>query len=216
MHVTLKKTLLAAAVSAAIQTIATGHECPDGTEGEFFTYTGYMVDNLCWDAPNHQSPDGSFMDVNPQDHTKMCLLMPPCIASGYSILEMQADGKYAPKYSLDEASTAKAVEMVEASDKEDDFMVTIEAFDCGDTVSATRILLEGEEGGDGTEGNETCVPFTHTGYIIDNLCWDSPDHIAADGAKMDVNPEDHTKMVRKIERGMISSCIPRTAHSIHP
>mmetsp|Transcript_5548 Transcript_5548/g.11735 ORF Transcript_5548/g.11735 Transcript_5548/m.11735 type:complete len:400 (+) Transcript_5548:189-1388(+) len=137
------KALLALAISAAAPTIVAG-QCADGSVGTSLTYTGYMIDNLCWDAPNHRSPDGSKMDVNPEDHTKKCLLMPPCIASGYSILEMLDDGTYAPKYVLDEASTAMAVEMVEASDKEDDFVVTVEGVDCGDTVSVSRILLEEE------------------------------------------------------------------------
>mmetsp|Transcript_3174 Transcript_3174/g.7290 ORF Transcript_3174/g.7290 Transcript_3174/m.7290 type:complete len:310 (+) Transcript_3174:90-1019(+) len=57
---------------------------------------------------------------------------------------------------------------------------------------------EEEEEGEGTEGDAACESFTHTGYIVDNACWFAPDHIAADGAKMDVNPEDHTKMVRYI------------------
>ena len=37
--------------------------------------------------------------------------------------------------------------------------------------------------------------FTHEGYIIDTLCWQQPGHVAADGAVMDTNPEDHTRKV---------------------
>lgn len=48
----------------------------------------------------------------------------------------------------------------------------------------------------GTADGQACeAPFTHEGYIIDTLCWEMPGHVAADGAVMDVNPEDHTRKV---------------------
>ena len=47
--------------------------------------------------------------------------------------------------------------------------------------------------------------FTHEGYIIDTLCWQQPGHVAADGAVMDTNPEDHT---RKVSAVAVSSCLP--------
>lgn len=67
--------------------------------------------------------------------------MPPCIESGYSLLEMQADGKYAPKYYLDDESNAMAVQFFEDSTKENDYKVVVEGSDCGGTVAISTMAL---------------------------------------------------------------------------
>mmetsp|Transcript_3174 Transcript_3174/g.7292 ORF Transcript_3174/g.7292 Transcript_3174/m.7292 type:complete len:113 (+) Transcript_3174:1185-1523(+) len=67
--------------------------------------------------------------------------MPPCIASGYNLLEMQADGKYAPKYYLDDESNAMAVQFFEESTNEKDYKVVVEGSNCGGSVTITTMAL---------------------------------------------------------------------------
>ena len=80
--------------------------------------------------------------------------MPPCKA-GYTLLQQKDDGTYEPKYTLDETSTAQAVEWVEASTAENNFLVDIEGSVCGDVViGIDTIALASdaapEDGGDGS------------------------------------------------------------------
>lgn len=70
-----------------------------------------------------------------------CLLMPPCIESGYSLLEKQSDGMYAPKYVLDDESNAMAVTFFEESTKENGYEVTVSGSDCGGVVTISEMAL---------------------------------------------------------------------------
>ena len=81
--------------------------------------------------------------------------MPPCIASGYSILEKLADGTYAPKYVLDDESNAMAVKFFEESTKEDDYEVVVEGSDCGGTVAIATMALASDAPTDTTPPDAT-------------------------------------------------------------
>jgi hypothetical protein len=142
---------------------------------ESFSHTGCIVDDLCWEATDHVI-DNAKLDVNPEDHTKMvslsfatnlkyiewrvshfysyqstpiylqCLLMEPCVASGYSLLEQLEDGTYSQKYILDDTSNVMTVELFEASSKENDYEVVSEGSLCvGNVVTLSSITLASDK-----------------------------------------------------------------------
>ena len=79
--------------------------------------------------------------------------MPPCIESGYTILEQGDDGKYFPLYTLDAESNAMAVAFFEESSKEDGYKVVTEGFACDDgTVTLSTIALAADDEGIDEEG----------------------------------------------------------------
>ena len=84
-----------------------------------------------------------------------CLLMPPCIQSGYTILEQGADGMYFPLYTLDAESNAMAVTFFEGETKEDGYKVVTEGFACDDgTVTLSTIALAADDEGMGEDMDE--------------------------------------------------------------
>ena len=79
--------------------------------------------------------------------------MPPCIESGYTILEQGDDGKYFPLYTLDAASNAMAVTFFEEATKEDGYKVITEGFACDDgTVTLSTIALAADDEGMDEDG----------------------------------------------------------------
>ena len=74
--------------------------------------------------------------------------MPPCIQSGYTLLEQGADGMYFPLYTLDAESNAMAVAFFEGETKENGYKVVTEGFACDDgTVSLSTIALADDDEG---------------------------------------------------------------------
>jgi hypothetical protein len=70
-------------------------------------------------------------------HTKQCLVMPECVKNGYGIYTR--DNKF---YNFDEAGNRKALALVRASKKEDDFEIQVTGQIEGDTIKVESIRLE--------------------------------------------------------------------------
>merc|ERR1711935_309937 len=75
------------------------------------SYTGYLVDNFCWNMDNNTGVDKTNLGVEPERHYLHCLVLPQCKASGYSFLEASdsTPPTYTRKYTLDMAGNSKAV-----------------------------------------------------------------------------------------------------------
>lgn len=92
-------------------------------------FTGYVVDNYCWDKPNHQGIDGALLGTAPETHVLHCLTWTPCIPGGYTMLEALSepadDGStYMSKYQFDDNGDKLVVmwvnkEMMRAGDDAD-------------------------------------------------------------------------------------------------
>jgi len=94
--------------------------CPAGSCGAAVavTYSGYVVDQLCWDRCNafgkpygdKCAPDKARLLTNPEEHTVHCMIdMPPCKDSGFVMLEAGSNGMYTAKYTFDAATNAKFI-----------------------------------------------------------------------------------------------------------
>jgi hypothetical protein len=70
-------------------------------------------------------------------HTKQCLTMPECVRNGYGIYTR--DNKF---YNFDEAGNRKALALVRASKREDDFEIQVAGQIQGDTIKVESIKLE--------------------------------------------------------------------------
>jgi hypothetical protein len=81
---------------------------------ERVSYTGYIVDNSCWNLPNHHTKGNINLEVDPHLHTVKCLLAAECKKSGYNILQYHANtGKYSVKYMFDETTNYNVVGLLE-------------------------------------------------------------------------------------------------------
>jgi len=80
-------------------------------------YTGYIVDNYCWDKPGHVGIDGAKLETAPETHILHCLVWTPCKPGGYALLEpydsSTGDKLYRIKYQLHTESNAKAITFFE-------------------------------------------------------------------------------------------------------
>lgn len=84
---------------------------------------GVLIDKDCsYKAETRITPGGHLEGgmVDAYVHTKKCLLMPPCKASGYGVYTY--DQKYLP---FDAAGNQKALAFIEASKKDDDYRVEV-------------------------------------------------------------------------------------------
>merc|ERR1719229_1151073 len=94
---------------------------------------GYLIDNFCWDMPDHIAIDGSDLANDPQSHTRHCLFdIPQCVENGYGIIAKQDDGTYDYQHRFNEEDNAKIVEYLADSSKIDDFLVTVEGIYCAE------------------------------------------------------------------------------------
>lgn len=97
--------------------------------GEDAKIKGYVVDNACagrWKA------DATVDKA--KGHGVKCALMPPCAASGYSV--MTDEGKM---YKLDEAGNTKVKELLGKTKVEKGFAVNIEGTIEGDTLKVKNV-----------------------------------------------------------------------------
>jgi len=142
---------------------------------------------------NHIAIDGADLVNSPQDHSKECLLLPQCIASGYFLLTKKEDGTYDYYYNFTQGQNALALEYIEASTKENDYYIRATGKYCSanDTVIVTSI--EDASKDITTETQDGCVEQTWEGYLVDNFCWEMDNHIAIDGADLVNSPQDHSK-----------------------
>merc|ERR1712032_113995 len=114
-------------------------------------YTGYVVDNYCWDEPNHTGLDGTPLGSTPEKHVLHCMVISRCKASGYMMLEElgspASDGSlYGSKYQLDSVGDELVVEMVEAEmqrggDYPFDVKVTVTGTLTGNEVAVSKLCI---------------------------------------------------------------------------
>jgi len=88
---------------------------------------GYLVDLACGTENASKPGFGA-------KHTKSCLQMPDCAKSGYGVLT--ADQKI---IKFDPAGNKKASEFIAASNKENDFKVSVTGAVNGDKMSVSNI-----------------------------------------------------------------------------
>lgn len=115
-------------------------------------YTGYVVDNYCWNLPNHRGIDGSQLGTAPETHILHCLWqVPACKEQGYVILEKLAsaapDGStYGPKYQLDATGNTLALQLFQqeqtrGGDRAFDEEVTIKGTAIGSDISVSSLCI---------------------------------------------------------------------------
>lgn len=116
---------------------------------EAATVTGYLVDNYCWDKPNHRGIDGAYLGTAPETHVLHCLLVSFCKASGFAFLEKQSDGTYDRSYRLDGGGNAMAVKLFEDEiakngDRLFDEQLTATGTLSGSTMTVTSLQLSSQ------------------------------------------------------------------------
>jgi len=114
-------------------------------------YTGYVVDNYCWDQPNHQGIDNTPLGSNPENHILHCMVVSFCKQSGFVMLERlgspASDGSlYGPKYQLDNVGDELVVEMVEAEmqrggDYQFDVKATVTGILSGNEIAVSKLCI---------------------------------------------------------------------------
>ncbi len=116
-------TSLAFAQEAATTVTTPAANAPAATE---ITVSGTIIDNHCAGTQTAQQ-----LSEFIKTHTKQCVLMPVCAASGYSIF---SDGKL---LKFDKASNAKVEEFLKKTDSK--LEVTVTAKKVGDELSLVSI-----------------------------------------------------------------------------
>lgn len=114
-----------------------------------FSFTGYIIDNYCWDFPNHRGIDGAQLGTAPQTHIIHCL--PACAHGGFAVLEQLPtpanDGStYGIKYQLDAKGNALLVqlanaEMTRAGDRRGLEPVTVSGTLVGNVIQASSLCF---------------------------------------------------------------------------
>ncbi|KAJ1454969.1 YHYH protein-domain-containing protein [Pelagophyceae sp. CCMP2097] len=98
-------------------------------------HSGFLVDLKCWNAPGSIGVDGSDLINDPKSHSTMCMTkVPSCRANGFGILAQNDDGTYRLEYIFDEAGDATALAFLDATQLENNILVTVKgslAFDGG-------------------------------------------------------------------------------------
>lgn len=97
--------------------------------GEDATIKGYLIDNAC---SARFTGDGAVEKA--KGHTVKCSLMPPCTASGFSV--MTAEGKL---YKLDDEGNKKAKELLGKTKAEKGVTVSVEGSVEGDKIMVKSI-----------------------------------------------------------------------------
>lgn len=95
------------------------------------TVNGYLMDVAC--ATKHAS-EGPAAAAK---HDKSCLLMGPCVKSGYSVIT--ADNKM---LKFDAKGNELALALIKASEKKDDWKVTVAGKVSGESISVTGLKLQ--------------------------------------------------------------------------
>ena len=91
------------------------------------TINGILVDQAC-------SADMSYDDA--KGHSKECAMMDDCKKSGFGVVT--ADGKF---LKFDAAGDKKALEAIEASDKEEGIMISVDGTVDGKTIKVTSLKI---------------------------------------------------------------------------
>jgi hypothetical protein len=91
------------------------------------TVNGILVDQAC-------SADMSYDDA--KEHSKECAMMDDCKKSGFGVVT--ADGKF---LKFDAAGDKKALEAIEATDKEEGITVSVDGTVDGKTIKVTSLKI---------------------------------------------------------------------------
>lgn len=129
---TMRKRLFAAAAALLIFTAFAAVSALADTE----TFTGYLADNLCLESG--VAGDGANMNTNPEDHTKMCALMKPCIRSGYSVLVKNSSGGF-DAVPLNKKGNKMAVKFIENLHRTDNLYVHVTGMMKDGTLQVSEI-----------------------------------------------------------------------------
>jgi len=167
--------------------------------GSSVTITGYVVDTYCWDKPSRIAPpDSAYLTLKPSVHSVYCMTdITVCRNSGFTLLEKLPFGNsagagspslpvgYWAKYKLDPATAASALQVMKTTSTKTDFKITVTGYH-GGVHEDHHILVAGAVSEEGS--NMVAV----SGFLVDNYCWNKPNHLAIDGAKLGTAPQDHT------------------------
>lgn len=115
------------------------------TEAVQVTYSGFVVDNLCFDKCQVSFPgcencalDGTNVITQPEEHTVHCIRdVQACVDSGYALMQNAGDPlnpNYKIRYSFDGISNQRVVELINDSPLLNGFAVTAVGEDTGDGV----------------------------------------------------------------------------------
>jgi len=91
------------------------------------TVNGILVDQAC-------SADMSYDDA--KEHSKECAMMDDCKKSGFGVVT--ADGKF---LKFDAAGDKKALEAIEATDKEEGITISVDGTVDGKTIKVTSLKI---------------------------------------------------------------------------
>jgi len=116
----VKRLLLAVCAMALFSSLPLAAESVDG----------YLIDKMCSSKIVEKGGGAAKM------HTKMCAMMPNCKSSGFGVVT--ADGKY---LKFDKAGDAKAVELLEGTDKKDNIKVSVDGKVDGDNIAVSGLSL---------------------------------------------------------------------------
>jgi hypothetical protein len=101
------------------------------------THTGILADILCVDSGF--AADGADMANNPENHTVMCALMKPCIASGYTLLVKNSSGSF-DSFPLDAKGNKMAVKYLKKTKNKDNILVDIKGTEKGNMIQVESIM----------------------------------------------------------------------------
>lgn len=119
------------AVLIAICILCAGSVSHAASKGKRIHLRGHLIDNACWSENDHKD-DQKFL----REHSKDCLQMPDCIKSGYSIVTAQ--GKV---YPMDTASNASTTAWIEATKRDDNFLVDVKGHLRAGKLNVKKIQL---------------------------------------------------------------------------
>lgn len=151
-------------------------------------FRGYLADILCVDLII--AVDGANMITNPQGHSVGCALLPPCAASGFTILSKPSPGQttYGPMYNFTADSNAKAIAFLRSLHAVQPMRGSIDVTVEGTIVAGGKLQIAADIIND--HGWPTDVARYFDGYLVDRRSLDAV--VAADGANLKEQPEKHT------------------------
>jgi hypothetical protein len=119
---------------------------------EAVEYTGYVVDNYCWNQPGHVGIDGSKLGTAPGTHILHCFWqVSACQTGGYSMLQPLAspasDGStYGIKYKLNSEGSDLVYQLTKAEqsrggDRKFDEQVTVTGTVSGTLMTVSKVCI---------------------------------------------------------------------------
>jgi len=169
-------------------------ECRPSRPSKSVEVRGFLIDLYCWqlNPDTRIAIDGADLDESPEDHTIHCMRdIEQCRANGFGVVVEQDDGTYDLVYGFDDAGNEAVLAWLDSTSADDSIGVeiTVTGLETGNDVVLNDLTV--------AELTGVVVRFhrdviTHTGFLIDILCWERDDHVAIDGAILDTNPEEHS------------------------